>query len=95
MYEISHRPHATCEARSAGGICLPGRAEEQVDGDDQRERAEPAGQQVVEVTAGIGRPLDVRPVDAHELVRHVLQPLGERVAAGGIVRGRRDRQWPL
>ena len=36
--------------------------------------AERAGQQVVQVAAGVGRPLD-RPVDADELVHHVLQPL--------------------
>ncbi len=55
-----------------------GRAQEQVDGDDEREQAERAGQQVVEVAAGVRRPLD-RAVHADQLVDDVLEPLEERV----------------
>jgi hypothetical protein len=57
------------------------RAEEQVGGDHQREQAERAGQDVVEVAAGVGRPLH-RAVDADQLVHHVLEPLEERVVRG-------------
>ena len=65
----------------------PRRAEKHVDGGDQRERAEHAGQDVVQVTALIRCPPDGA-VDADEFVQHVLHPLGEGVTPGE----RPDRQ---
>jgi hypothetical protein len=64
-----------------------GRAQQQVDGDDEREQAERAGEHVIEVTAGIRRPLH-GPVDPDQLVDDVLQPLEGRVVPGQ----RADRQ---
>ena len=67
--------------------------QEQVHGDHEREQAERAGQQVVQVAARRRMPTG-RAVDADQLVDDVLYPLRERVVARPAVPGRGSRgRW--